>query len=373
MIYTDKLEAEKNEFEDLLNQTLGLIKNSASSNSGYYMRRSATEFEVDVKEAMDESSKGTKFEGAIILHSGHAFPDIVANRFYGVEVKTNKKSDWKSIGNSVLESTRVADVDRIYLFFARLTDPIAFKCRLYQECLYNIAVTHSPRYLIDMDLDVGDTIFDKMGIDYDDLRLEANPLMPVVNYFRSICSPGEETWWMGELDATEAVVSPTVKLFSSLPIGAKNFLRNEAMARFPSIFGRSNSKYLALATWLAARHGVVHPSLRDSFSASGRVQLNISGTQYARLPKVFEHLHRNITLILDIVRSMDKSEAKHHWGLQYEPNAKERIREWCNLVLVNSKELLQGEDRFIAHLLSLAVKDDEESALLLKTKLFYNI
>lgn len=373
MIYTDKLEAEKNEFEDLLNQTLGLIKKSASSNSGYYKQRSATEFEVDVKEAMDESSKGTKFEGAIILHSGHAFPDIVANHFYGVEVKTNKKTDWKSIGNSVLESTRVADVDRIYLFFARLADPIAFKCRLYQECLYNIAVTHSPRYLIDMDLDVGDTIFDKMGINYDDLRMKANPLMPVVNYFRSICSPGEETWWMGELDASEAVVHPTVKLFSSLHIDAKNVLRNEAMALFPCIFGCSNSKYQALATWLAARHGVVHPSLRDSFSASGRVDLKISSTVYPRLPKVFEHLHRNIKLILDIVRSMDNGEAKHYWGLKYEPNAKERIREWCDLVLINSKELLQGEYRFIVHLLSLAVKDDEESAYLRTKRQQYEI
>jgi hypothetical protein len=49
-----------------------------------------------------------------------------------------------------LETTRVEDVDRIYMMFGKLNKPVEVRFRPYECCLYEVAVTHSPRYLIDM-------------------------------------------------------------------------------------------------------------------------------------------------------------------------------------------------------------------------------
>lgn len=146
----------------------------------------------------------TNFNKKIQLIRGHRFPDIVAEhivekRFFGVEVKITKDNKWTSTGNSVLESTRVEKVERIYLYFGKLAAPPQFKFRKYEECLYEIAVTHSPRYLIDMNLKEGKTIFDKMGIAYDDLRKSPNPISFIVNHYRKSAQPGEEPGGWGAM------------------------------------------------------------------------------------------------------------------------------------------------------------------------------
>ena len=127
---------------------------------------------------------GTPFENSIELISGQRFPDIIANKYYGVEVKTTIKNHWTTTGNSVLEGTRVDGIERIYMLFGKMVSPIEFKCRPYEECLSEVVVTHSPRYLINMDLKEGNTIFDKLKIPYDTLRKEQNPVKPIIDYYR---------------------------------------------------------------------------------------------------------------------------------------------------------------------------------------------
>lgn len=93
---------------------------------------------------MSELAQGTSFEGTIVEWDGRRFPDIVANKFYGIEVKTTTKNHWKTTGNSVLESTRIEDVERIFMLFGKLGKPIEFRGRAYEECLSEVVVTHSP-------------------------------------------------------------------------------------------------------------------------------------------------------------------------------------------------------------------------------------
>ena len=73
--------------------------------------------------------------------SGASFPDIVAKKYYGVEVKSTIKNQWKSIGSSILESTRDQNVERIYLTFGKLGKPVAFRSRPYEQFLSGISVT----------------------------------------------------------------------------------------------------------------------------------------------------------------------------------------------------------------------------------------
>ena len=68
-----------------------------------------------VGNVMTELAVGTAFENSIEVIGGQKFPDIVAKKFYGIEVKTTTQNHWKTTGNSVLESTRVDDVERIFM------------------------------------------------------------------------------------------------------------------------------------------------------------------------------------------------------------------------------------------------------------------
>ena len=359
MIVSERIDKNKLDFERLLNDSHIAIEHAAQSNPKYFVQRSAIDFESDVFDSLCEAAKGTDFDKTIYLISGHKFPDIIVKKFYGVEVKTTKQNYWKSIGNSVLESTRVDNVERIYIFFAKLTDPIGFKYRLYQDCLYDIAVTHSPRYLIDMELDTGSSIFDKIGMSYDELRSQNNPIKAIVDYYRSISQRGEEPWWMDSGESPEVMLKPTVTLWSNLSGEEQAVLRNEAMARFPEIFSRSGTKYQNLASWLAARHGIVDSSLRDRFSAGGRVNLEIDNRMYSKLPRVFLHLKNNASEIIEAVKRISPEEAKYYWDLPAEPLNDQKIYQWTKKLISYSSQLLYDSEKFIIHLLgvSLSSKD----------------
>src|SRR5690554_5148707 len=137
-----------------------------------------------VRDVMTDLAVGTPFEDSIELIGGQKFPDIIAKKYYGVEIKTTTKNHWRTTGNSIMESTRIEDVERIYMLFGKLGAPIKFKSRIYQECLAEVVVTHSPRYLIDMNLEEGNTIFDKINTPYDILRRSESPAKPIINYYR---------------------------------------------------------------------------------------------------------------------------------------------------------------------------------------------
>jgi len=172
MIYVEKPNAKEKDFIFLLEKSKGLTIGFLKGKKNI----SPTYFETVVYEKMSDAAKDTNFEGRIRQTGPHAFPDIVANKFFGVEVKMTLSDHWTSTGNSVLESSRIEDVEKIYIMFGKFGGKLDIKYRLYQECLPEVSVTHSPRYRIKMDLPVGKSIFDKLGIDYNKLRKDANPI-----------------------------------------------------------------------------------------------------------------------------------------------------------------------------------------------------
>ena len=132
-------------------------------------------FVTDVFNQMVSCANNTIFNNHLIKTGTYEFPDIVARKLYGVEVKMTKEDKWVSTGNSVLEGTRVKDVETIYMFFGKLGKQFDVRYRKYHECLYDVGVTHSPRYKIDMDLPEGQSIFDKLDVTYNEFRQESNP------------------------------------------------------------------------------------------------------------------------------------------------------------------------------------------------------
>lgn len=134
-------------FVQLMDKTQNYINDKARRNPELFTGISTPRLEDESTKAIQAMCQGTPFDPEkVILVSGHSFPDIVAEEYYGVEVKATEKDKWTSIGSSILESTRAAKVEHIYMLFAKLGGTVEFLCRPYQDVLSGITVTHSPRY-----------------------------------------------------------------------------------------------------------------------------------------------------------------------------------------------------------------------------------
>lgn len=328
MIISENRKPELPEFQRLMRQTDIALNADARRREDYYTKRSGKPLETDVFEAVRESAVGTAFEGTIQLVSGASFPDIVAGKYYGVEVKATEKNHWTSTGSSILESTRNGDVERIYLTFGKLGKPVEFLSRPYEECLSGIAVTHYPRYLIDMRLRQGETIFDKMGVPYDQLRQMDNPVVPVSKYYKSKLKEGESLWWAA--DEAESIVPPTVRLWTSLSKEEKEQYIIQGYVLFPELFELKNpKKYNRYALWLATQKGVVNTNVRDGFSAGGQVYLRTVGGIEVKVPAVFGRVQKYRDYIIEQLEHMDGKALEESWGYEVHNN---RLVEWCRLV-----------------------------------------
>lgn len=161
----------------------------------------------------------------------------------------------------------MSDVQTIYILFGKLGGAIPeFKCRPYQDCLSDIAVTHSPRYLIDMKLSEGQSIFDKITT-YDALRSSDKTIEQVRNYYREKAIAEHRTempWWL------ESPTKMSVRLWSDRSNESQNEnaeLTAKMFILFPEVF---NSNYKQVAMWLCTKYSVLLYNARDTFSAGGQ-------------------------------------------------------------------------------------------------------
>jgi len=332
------------EFEDLLDITVSTLREDADN----YLGRSSSEFELDVKGILDEKAIGTSFEDTIILMLEPAFPDIITEpeRFpFGVEVKTTRQNHWTTVGNSILESTRVEGIDYIYLLFGKLVRPIDFRFRRYEECLYDVAVTHSPRYLINMALAEGETLFDKMELSYDELRRREDPISPIKSYYRSILRPGESLWWLETIGEELRSSNIVIRMWNSLEHSQRDRLIVMAMAFFPEIFRSGNRfKYSRLATWLANEYAILDSSLRDRFTAGGQVTITVADQSYQQIPKIIENLRIKVPAIVQFLNNPENlPNIEECWEREVQPD--ETIEIWISLIEENARSLF-GERPF---------------------------
>ena len=253
---------------------------------------SPDEFEKQVTEALNEAAQGSGFENTIKLVTGHKFPDISIMDYYGVEVKSTKSDHWKTLGNSVLESTRIKEIETIYIFFAQLLKNPKLKFRRYQDCLSEVQITHSPRYIIDMNLGPGQSIFDKMGMDYNAVRLQERPISLFIDYYKRTLGNDTSVWWINN-DGTEKAVPMQISFWSDLSADKKHELMGYLLFLFPEVFSqRSTTKYKRPIVWLVKNHSIVSACMRDDFSAGGRIDLNIDGKKIS-VPQIINCLFKH--------------------------------------------------------------------------------
>ncbi len=319
------------EFEELCNRACKIMNDRAQASPDYYLSKEARKLEPEVLEALEKAAVGTGFEGMVKMVSGQRFPDIVIGKSYGVEVKSTKGNRWETVGGSVAEGTRIEGVRHIFCLFGKLQKPVEFKVRRYEECLCDIAVTHSPRYRIDMELPEGATIFDRMGITYDEMRRLDNPITPVVSYYRSMLKPGESLWWINGEEVETDSAPAKIRMWKTLPSEERQSLTAQGFALFPELFGSSLNKYERFTLWLVAKHGVVYPSLRDAFSAGGQSDLFINGKRYKRLPKKYIQLNRYKQKVKEIIMTADNDVLIETWNADQDM-LKNRMEAWMGLI-----------------------------------------
>ncbi|MBJ7427448.1 MAG: hypothetical protein JHD28_00590 [Bacteroidia bacterium] len=348
MIISANSEPNRKEFDLLLNSTISELNSHAKKSAKAISTLAGNKLEPYVRDVMTDLAIGTAFENSIELIGGQKFPDIVAKKYYGIEVKTTTQNHWKTTGNSVLESTRVEDVERIFMLFAKLASPIEFRCRPYEECLSEVVVTHSPRYLIDMNLEQGKTIFDKIKMPYDTLRKKENPIRPIVDYYKSKLKPGEDLWWM---DTENSKASNfVIKIWNNLSTKEKQELKNKAMVCFPELFSNSNDKFGRLAIWLVTREGVVCPNVRDLFTAGGKGEILIGKKSYKNIPRIFLNLFDNADIIIETLLQTSSIELSEYWGIK--TNEKKKISDWIEIVSEHSKKIQDAKHLNVKQILT---------------------
>ena len=258
-------------------------------NKWFQKNADGTKLEAPLCEKFNEVAKGTVFENSIHVVSGHRFPDLQAHKIYGIEIKSRNEDTWKTNGGSVQETLRVEEVERIFVTFGNFgKNPVVFKSRPYEDVISNISVTHSPRYDIDMLLAENNTIFDKMGIGYDDFRkIEPDPAHEYVKYRRRNLKPGESTWWLSEEDA-DSISPDVIKAWDrALDQDIKIKTIAEGMVLYPAVF---NADYNEYALWLLLRKGYLNHHVRDDFTAGGKAEITTRSGIVIKAPHVIEEI-----------------------------------------------------------------------------------
>jgi len=350
MIISTNTNSNYEDFLSLLHITKEQLNKNAKKSNNKIISLAGSKIELYIKDIMNELAIDIPFENTIELIGGNKFPDIVVKNYYGVEIKTTTQNHWRTSGNSVLETTRVESVERIFLLFAKLSNPIEFRVRPYQDVLSDIVVTHSPRYLIDMNLGQGKTIFDKIKIPYDEFRKKENPIKLIVNYYNKKLKPGEELWWINSDDNTTQTTNIVIKTWNNLPILQAQELKNCAMVFFPEVFGNSRNKFVRFTLWLITNKSIVCPNVRDLFTSGGKNDLVIDDKIFYKVPRIFLNLFENYGEIEELISQTPSSVLSQYWKTKTTQNKK--ITDWKNLVSNYSKEILDTKHLNIEEILT---------------------
>ncbi|MEO8769186.1 MAG: hypothetical protein ABI402_03860 [Ferruginibacter sp.] len=345
MIYVNREDISEGSFVSLLEDTkskliTGIGRNIPNGING-------NQFEDLVFNQMVLSSANTAFDGHVEKTGIYSFPDIVVQRLYGAEVKMTTADKWTSTGNSVLESTRVTDVSTIYMFFGKFGNNFDIKYRKYQDCLNDIGVTHSPRYKIDMNLAEGQSIFSKMGIEYNDFRQDENSIRLVKRYYRNLLQEGQELWWI-DGGNEERAVSPIIQTYSNLERNTRERFINECFVLFPEIVGSSQVKFERAAAYLVTNYNAVSSSLRDSFTAGGRVAFNYNGNgNEVTISRVSYKIFERAKEIRDLLYELPKNMLSSYWR-QYANG--DPVEMWLGLITEHYADEVNIKDIFLSGL-----------------------
>ena len=289
----------------------------------------ASAFEKEAQRQLQHFARAHGVENKIILHAGRKFPDIVfENSKFGVEIKTAQKG-WSCLGNSVAASTLVDGVDQVYLMFGSGIEDFEVRYSLYEDSIKSVEVTHSPRYMLDMDVQPDASYLRRIGKNLSGMLSMEDPISCIVDEARRNLKPGEHLWWISERAASPL----TIRTWNSIAHRERRKLVATGFALFPSsILGGNEADYTDFVVWLAQEHSIFHPCVRDSYTAGKHVPRLEFGVGYLEnTPSIFKRLRSHMAETLGIIRDGVTIEA---WAKFYNCSAEDcdtpvkRFRIW---------------------------------------------
>lgn len=310
------LQLETQKFEKLL---AALCEKITSECRGGKKFESSKSFEQRVREVLD--GLVSQF-GLTVNFDPHpyVFPDIVLGKF-GVEVKFTTNDTWRSVANSVFESTRDEGVEHIYVVFGKMGGEPAVAYGRYEECVIHVRTSHVPRFEVELPPQ-RQSLFDTFGIPYTDFcKLDEEQRMEYVRkYARGRLKKGEKLWWLESRADEGHSLSLRARRFQNLDETEKRKIRAEACLLCPGILksSRARGKYDDALMYMLTYHGIL--AGRDAFSAG-----SVAGKERGRW-----HVKRAIMNIqeqmLDAAQYLPDALFLEYWG-RVVPKEK-RIAEW---------------------------------------------
>lgn len=349
-------------FREFMSLSQECYNEHSASEPHRFRSHNAQEIEQDTVRILEEVKPRTAFANSrIVLKSGHFFPDIVAGHHYGIEVKTTKEDKWTSLGNSIFEGVSDSEIMNIYIMFGNLgSSPPQFRFRPYADCLKNIAVTHSPRYIIDMSIadSKEQNIFQKMNTTYESYRempdQEKISLMRA-HYLRcSRDSRFEMPWWMGDTEGYTRL-----SFFSEAKPQEKKEMITRALILFPSLYHYQSDrdKYKPFALWLCTRYGRLLYNVRDEFSGSGQAHF-INGKKLERpYPKIAKTVLSYRPSIKKLLLDPDKEmmiDISEMWDFRYQ--REDLYNSWIDMV---AREFRNNKDTAFIDIRQHLINEDE--------------
>ncbi len=309
------------EFEHLLNRVTVHLTMEAQRE----IFPTSKAFENRVRAVLEEMGA---LHGVTIDYDPHpyVFPDIAVGEF-GVEVKFTEKDTWRSVANSVFETTRNPDVIFVYVVFGKMGGIPEVKWGRYEDCVMHVRTLHVPRF--ELEMNPRSSLFTQFGISDNDFSAlpEKEKMRYIRQYARKRLKNGEHLWWLEDNPEQEHTLSINPRLYMNLPTAEKRRLRAEVTLLCPQIVAgsRVRNKYNEPAMFLLTYHGVLCPQTRDLFSA-GSVAMATDETRGGI------YVQRALTEIEPDMREaalqMDDALFVEYWGESVPPE--QRIAKWLS-------------------------------------------
>ena len=333
----------KIDFEKILDRCCGQLTKEARS-TGF---KASLLFENRVREVLHELTKNDKSFEIEFSPPPQAFPDIAMGEF-GVEVKFTLSDTWRSVANSVLESGRTPSVNHIYIVFGKMGGIPEVRWAAYEKSVIHVRTSHVPRFEVELQsekAEVKESLFESMGIRYDDFRkLAMQEKMKYIRAYARKIHPDGRLWWIDDKDSDEHTLPVEARLYTNLNTEEKTKLRAEAALLCPSIVksGRSRNKYDDMVLYLLTYHGVLCHQARDLFSAGSVANPNNDdegGIYIERALKLIENEMREAAL------KMDDALFVEYWGESVPPE--KRIKRWLEKADEVASDWKPSESLFI--------------------------
>lgn len=257
----------------------------------------------------------------------HVFPDICLGQ-YGIEVKFTAQDTWRSVANSVFESSRDPHVEHVYLLFGKMGGVPALRWGRYGDCVMHVRTSHVPRFEVEMYPKT--SLFAQLGTSYEAFH-RASPeqrMRRIRAYARERLRPGERLWWLEETREPSHSLPLGVRLYMHLPQDEKRRLRAEAALLCPQVVKppRTRNKYNDAVMYLLTYRGVLCPQARDLFSA-GSVALRADDT---RGGNYVERALRDIEdEMVAAAQRLESALFVEYWG--FDVAEEDRICEWLRV------------------------------------------